>query len=111
MRVDVPDDASADAHREWLLVQTRSPWKVGGTTLSGRRAAGHATSTTSWPASAISPCCSSRTRTPRWPSYAWTRHHLILDVLDDVKSRLEVLTPPAGDGDVADARPCPAHRR
>ena len=30
-------------------------------------------------------------------SYSWTRHHLILDVLDDVKSRLEVLTPQPGD--------------
>src|SRR3546814_970412 len=27
-------------------------------------------------------------------SYSWTRHHLILNLMDDVKSRLEVLTPP-----------------
>ena len=32
VRVEVPTDANADAHREWLLVQTRSPWTVGGTT-------------------------------------------------------------------------------
>jgi prolyl oligopeptidase len=28
-------------------------------------------------------------------TYAWTQHHLILDVLDDVKSRIDVLTPQA----------------
>src|SRR5699024_10033705 len=28
----------------------------------------------------------------------WTRHHLVLNILDDVTGRLEVLTPPAGDG-------------
>ena len=30
--VDMPDDADVDAHREWLLVQTKSPWTVGGKT-------------------------------------------------------------------------------
>ncbi|MEO5831520.1 MAG: S9 family peptidase, partial [Rhodanobacter sp.] len=31
-RVEVPDDAEASAHREWLLVRTRSPWTLDGTT-------------------------------------------------------------------------------
>ena len=92
-RVDVPSDASADAHREWLLVQTRSPWTVGGTTyptgallaarfddfIAGKRQ--------------FTVLFKPDERTAL-SSYAWTRHHLILDVLDDVKSRLEVLTPP-----------------
>ena len=30
-------------------------------------------------------------------SYSWTRHHLILDLLVDVTSRLEILSPQAGD--------------
>ncbi len=29
-KVDVPEDASASVHREWMLVQLRTPWKVGG---------------------------------------------------------------------------------
>src|SRR5215472_13498917 len=32
VQVAVPEDAIADVHREWLLVQTRSPWSVGGAT-------------------------------------------------------------------------------
>src|SRR6185312_10042679 len=30
VQVPVPEDAIADVHREWLLIQTRSPWAVGG---------------------------------------------------------------------------------
>ena len=37
------------------------------------------TTTTSWPASAISRRCSRPTRTPRCRPISWTRHHLILD--------------------------------
>ncbi len=96
VRVDVPTDASADAHREWLLVQTRSPWTVGGTTYpSGALLAanfdafmaGKPNFTVLFKPDAHTSLA----------SYDWTRHHLILDILDDVKSRLEVLTPQAGD--------------
>src|SRR5579859_7830180 len=31
VRVPVPEDAIVDVHREWLLIQTRSPWEAGGT--------------------------------------------------------------------------------
>ncbi|HZY32270.1 MAG TPA: prolyl oligopeptidase family serine peptidase [Rhodanobacter sp.] len=91
--VEVPADAEADAHREWLLVRTRSPWTVDGTT---------------YPAGALlatqldSFMAGKRHFTVLFEpdahtsldSYAWTRNHLILNLMDDVKSRLEVLTPP-----------------
>jgi len=32
VKIEKPDDANAAVHREWLLVETRSPWTVGGTT-------------------------------------------------------------------------------
>src|SRR5690606_16673684 len=32
IQVDIPDDADAAFHREWLLVRTRSRWEVGGET-------------------------------------------------------------------------------
>ncbi|HEX5307092.1 MAG TPA: prolyl oligopeptidase family serine peptidase [Dyella sp.] len=95
LKVDVPDDATAAAHREWLLVETRSPWTVGGTTypsgalLAARYddfMAGKRDFTTLFAPDAHTSLA----------SYSWTRHHLILDVLDDVKSRLEVLTPQPG---------------
>lgn len=93
VRVDVPADASADAHREWLLVRTRSAWTVDGTT---------------YPAGALLATpfdtfmAGQRHFTVLFQpdehtsldSYAWTQHHLILNLMDDVKSRLEVLTPP-----------------
>jgi len=92
VKLDIPSDASFDAHRQWLLVQTRSAWTVGGRT---------------WPSGALLVMkfddfmAGKRDFTALFTpdahtalsSYAWTRHHLIIDVLDDVKSRLDVLTP------------------
>lgn len=92
VRVDVPSDASAEAHRQWLLVETRSPWTVGGTTYSGGSLlatkfddfmAGKRAFTVLFKPDAHTSLA----------SFDWTRHHLILDTLHDVKSHLEVLTP------------------
>ena len=65
--LDVPTDASADAHREWLLVQTahRLDRRRQRPTLRAR--CWRRSSMTSWPASASSRCCSSRMHTRRWP--------------------------------------------
>ena len=100
-QVNVPGDASADIQREWLLVFTRSPWTVGGATypsgvllatrfddfMAGKRA--FAVLFTPDDHNSLA-------------SYDWTQHHLILDILDDVKSRLDVLTPPPADKPGAD---------
>lgn len=93
VQVDVPDDASAGAHRQWLLVRTRSPWTVDGTTYPSG-------ALLSAPFDAF--MAGKRDFTVLFQpdehtslgSYAWTQHHLILNLMDDVKSRLEVLTPP-----------------
>ena len=96
VKLDVPDDATATAQREWLLVETRSAWTTGGATYpSGALLAiryddfmaGKRDFTVLFRPDAHTSL----------GSYSWTRHHLILDVLDDVKSRLEVLTPQPGD--------------
>ena len=98
VKVDVPEDANADVHRQWLVVQTKSPWTTGGKT---------------WPAGALLAmnfddfmagqrdfiALFTPDAHTALAGYSWTQHHLILDVLDDVKSRLDVLTPPAsGNG-------------
>ncbi|WP_199433374.1 prolyl oligopeptidase family serine peptidase [Qaidamihabitans albus] len=94
VRVDVPDDANASLYREWLLVRTRSPWRTGG--------AEH-------PAGALLAIrlddflAGARELTVLFEPdahtsldyYAWTRHHLVLGTLNDVKTRLRVLTPGA----------------
>jgi prolyl oligopeptidase len=93
VHVDVPTDASADAHREWLLVMTRSPWTIAGATYpSGALLATKFDDFMAGkPQFAVLFKPDAHTSLA---SYNWTQHHLILDVLDDVKSRLEVLTPP-----------------
>ncbi|OLT48587.1 prolyl oligopeptidase [Saccharomonospora sp. CUA-673] len=90
-RVDVPDDAVASVHREWLLVRTRTPWgeHPAGALLAARFdefMAGDRTMTVLFEPDAHTSL----------DYYAWTRHHLILGTLHDVKTRLRVLTP---DGD------------
>jgi prolyl oligopeptidase len=90
--VPVPDDAMIDIHREWLLVHTRSPWAVGGT---------------AYPAGALLAArfdafmAGGRDLTVLFEPdehtslsyHAWTRHHLIIGTLRDVRSELAVLTP------------------
>lgn len=92
IRIPVPEDAGWDVHREWLLIRLRSPWVVGDTThpagallvtrfdafLAGQREL-----TVLFEPDA-------RTALNGW---RWTRNHLILASLADVRSRLEVLTP------------------
>lgn len=90
--VEAPNSASKSVHRDWLLLELRDPYSTGGQTyaagsliatrfddfMAGKRdftvlfAPGESTSLA---------------------GFNWTRHHLVLNVLDDVKNRLSVLTP------------------
>jgi prolyl oligopeptidase len=94
IRVDVPEDADARAYREWLLVETKSPWKVAGTTYPA--GALLATKFDDFMAGKRDFAVLFRPDVhTSLGSYSWTQHHLILDTLDDVKSHLQVLTPQA----------------
>jgi prolyl oligopeptidase len=99
--IDVPDDAMINAHREWLLVRLRSPWAAGeathpaGALLAARFdafLAGDRTMTVLFEPDA-------RTALS---THTWTRNHLILTVLSDVRSRLEILTPAENAAENAD---------
>jgi len=95
VKLEVPLDARVAAHREWLLVELRSDWTTGGRTwpagsllatrfdafMAGQRDFG----------ALFTPAA-----TTSLASWTWTRHHLVLNILDDVVSRQEVLTPRAG---------------
>jgi prolyl oligopeptidase len=95
VRLDVPADAGVDVQREWLLIRTRSPWEVAGA---------------SYPAGALLAArfdmyvAGARELTVLFEPdartslsyHAWTRNHLILGLLRDVRSELEILTPVAG---------------
>ncbi len=95
VRIDVPDDAETSAHQEWLLIATRSQWSVGDA---------------GYPPGALLAArfddflAGSRELTVLFEPdehtslsyHQWTRNHLILATLQDVKSRFEVLTPADG---------------
>jgi prolyl oligopeptidase len=91
VKIEKPDDANASVHREWLLVELRSPWTVGGRT---------------YPAGALLAADFERflagdrslhvlfEPTPRTSlvAFAGTRNHLLLTTLDNVRSRACAVT-------------------
>jgi prolyl oligopeptidase len=87
-RIDVPEDADVDLHREWLTIRLRSAWGAypAGALLGARLdafLAGERDLTVLFqpdPHTSLS-------------YQNWTRDSLILMLLDDVKSRVEILTP------------------
>ena len=95
LKVEVPLSAEPSIQREWLLVELRERlgrWAAAATPPARCWRPG---SRPSCAASATSPSSSSPARRARWPAATWTRSHFVVNVLDDVKNRLHVLTPPA----------------
>lgn len=95
VKIDVPDDAEIDITREWMLVEPRSPWTVGGATYPS--GALLATRFDDWMAGRREiTVLFEPGETTALDSHSWTRHHLILNVMRDVVNELEVLTPQPG---------------
>ncbi|WP_407067684.1 prolyl oligopeptidase family serine peptidase [Marilutibacter alkalisoli] len=94
-KIDVPNSVNKNVHKEWLLLELREPYEAGGAEypagsliaanfddfMAGKREF----------TALFTPSDSTSLA-----SYTWTQNHLVLNVLDDVKNRLSVLTP--GDG-------------
>ncbi|WP_033327913.1 prolyl oligopeptidase family serine peptidase [Promicromonospora sukumoe] len=94
VKIDVPDSANASVHREWMLVRLRDDWTVGGTTYrAGSLLA--ALFDDFMAGSRDLAVLFEPTATTSLAGVTWTRHHLVVNVLDDVKNLLHVLTPPA----------------
>ena len=94
VKLDAPNSASKSLHREWLLLELREPWAVAGKTypagalLAARLEAyqaGQRDFTVLFSPDAHSSLA----------GYSWTRHHLLVNVMEDVKNRIEVFTPGA----------------
>ncbi|WP_425601017.1 prolyl oligopeptidase family serine peptidase [Dyella sedimenti] len=95
-RIDVPNDANSEVHREWLLVEPRSDWTVGGRTYkSGSLLAAKFDDYMAGKRDLT--VLFEPTDTTALDGYSWTRHQLILNVMDNVVNRLEVLTPGPGE--------------
>lgn len=87
-RIDVPDSAITDVHREWCSVELREDWgRFTAGSLLVARLDDLLAGDPDWEV-LFEPTASSSLA-----GYTWTRHHLVLDVLTDVVDRLEVLTP------------------
>ncbi|MET4639436.1 prolyl oligopeptidase family serine peptidase [Mycetocola sp. 2940] len=91
-RIDVPDSAEIGYSRQWLLIELRDDWTPAGTTYrAGSLLAadfdGFLAGDRSFEV-VFAP-----TPTTSLAGATWTRDHLVLTVLDDVKSRVHVLTP------------------
>src|SRR5690606_19269962 len=90
-KVDAPNSAEKGVHREWLTLELREPWSVGGTTY----AAGSllATKFDDFIAGKREfDVLFAPTERTSLASAVWTKSHVVLNVLDDVKNRLQVLT-------------------
>ncbi|SJM53657.1 prolyl oligopeptidase family protein [Gulosibacter sp. 10] len=94
VRIDVPRSAEPDLHREWLTVRLRDAWSVGGRDYAGG----------SLLAIRLEEFLAGDRRfrvlfepDPRVSlvDAVWTREHLVLTTLEDVKSRVRALR--AGD--------------
>lgn len=92
VKVDAPNSANKSVKREWLTLELREPWTVAGKTYKAG----------SLLAAKFDDFMAGKrefdvlfepTDTTSLASFSWTRHHLVLNVLEDVKSRLSVLTP------------------
>ncbi|WP_454832341.1 prolyl oligopeptidase family serine peptidase [Pseudoxanthomonas wuyuanensis] len=91
VRIDAPNSANKGVQRQWLTLELREPWTVGGRTytagsllaarfddfLAGKREFDVLFEPTDKTSLA---------------GFAWTRNHLVLNVLEDVKNRLSVMT-------------------
>src|SRR5690606_30569532 len=93
-RIDAPNSASKSVHKDWLLPQLREPMAAGGAEYPPG----------SLQAAVFDAYMAGKrefevlfqpTDTTALEGYTWTKSHLVLNVLDDVKNRLSVLTPGA----------------
>ncbi len=93
-KIDAPNSASKSVKREWLTLELREPWTVGGKTYPAGSLL--ATDFDGFMAGKREfDVLFEPTDSTSLASYSWTKSHLVLNVLDDVKNRLSVLTPTA----------------
>ena len=106
IRIEVPDDAKTQVHRQWLFVELRTDWKIDDVT---------------YPAGALLAAnfdaflegdrnlqvLFEPTARKSLAGYGATRNHLLLNVLDNVRNRLYILSPPSEEGGEWMRRPLP----
>ena len=94
IHIEVADDASVDLHREWLLIRPRTDWAVGDATYPAGSLVAAQLDAYLGGERKMEALFTPDERTSL-ESWSWTRHHLLLTLLHDVSSRIEVVTPSA----------------
>ncbi|HEY6196858.1 MAG TPA: prolyl oligopeptidase family serine peptidase [Candidatus Eisenbacteria bacterium] len=94
VKIDKPDDADASVWREWLLVQLRTPWTVGGKTFAAGSLVAARFDDFVAGKRELEPLF---TPTPRTSLSGFSTTHgtILLTVLDNVRSRVYVAKPGA----------------
>ena len=90
-KIDVPNSVSKGVVREWLTLELREPWEVGGKTYKAGSLL--ATNFDDFMAGKREfDVLFEPTDTTSLAGATWTRNHVVLNVMDDVKNKLTVLT-------------------
>jgi len=91
-KIDVPNSTGKGVMREWLTVELREPWEVDGKTY--KAGALLATKFDDFMAGKRKfEVLFEPTDSTSLAGTTWTKNHVVLNVLDDVKNKLIVLTP------------------
>jgi prolyl oligopeptidase len=100
VRVEKPDDANASVWRDWLLLELRSNWEVGGRSfLSGSLIA---TDFEDFLAGGRDfDVLFTPTERSSLAGFSATKRHLLVNVLDNVRNRISVATPSKGGWQVS----------
>lgn len=92
IRIEVPTDATASIHRDWLLIELRTDWHTGATSF-GAGSLLAADYERFLAGTAELHCVFEPDAHTGLHQYAWTRDRLVLVTLADVASRVEVVEP------------------
>jgi prolyl oligopeptidase len=94
-KIDAPNSANKSVHKEWLVLELREPYTAGANTFPA--GALIATKFDDFMAGKREfTALFTPTDNTSLAGYSWTKDHLVLNVMEDVRNRLSVLTP--GDG-------------
>ncbi|WP_024801869.1 prolyl oligopeptidase family protein [Nocardia sp. BMG51109] len=92
LHIDVPTDASESWFKDWLLVRVKAPWEVAGTTYPAGALLAIDLNDFLDGARDFEVVFTPDAHTALH-GYGWTENHLLLITLEDVQTRLYVLTP------------------
>lgn len=91
VKIDKPDSANANLHREWLLLELRDDWRVGGSTHpAGSLLACHLDAFLA--GERTFDVLFAPTERSSLSGFSPTKNHILLNVLDNVRNKVSVLT-------------------